>query len=145
MNCSGDNESLAARPEPALLSVQCGETAQNVMERAVRQDPSFTFTATYIGGSVGYRIDAINGTGNFGECFWFFFYQEPGNEEATLQVQSVTDFVIPQNGSAVILRYRTEPEPPTTPPVMTTNGASRLNAVSLLLTLSVAVAYYFVR
>ena len=119
------------------MDVSCGSSAQQVMEMAANADQSYGFTVTYPGTAVGYTIDAINGTVNSDPCFWFFYHQVPGGD-AVLS-DSITNFIIPSNGSQVIMRYQTTPVPPPSPspspspvPSPTANPSGGDNAASLL-------------
>ena len=110
VNCSGGNESIVSRPTPLTLDVSCGSSAQQVMEMAANADQSYSFTVTYPGTAVGYTIDAIN---NSDPCFWFFYYQIPGRDPVLSE--SISNFIIPSNGSQVIMRYQTTPMPSPSP------------------------------
>ena len=47
--------------------------ALDVLEASVNVDRTYQFTATYFGATLGYFINAINGTSSYMSCFWFFF------------------------------------------------------------------------
>ena len=48
--------------DPISVTIPANGVAQNVMEASVDVDSSYRFTATYFGSTLGYFIDAINGT-----------------------------------------------------------------------------------
>ena len=155
-NCTeySGNGTTTPRPEPVTVVVDCGETAQKVMEGGVDEDRSYVFTATYQGMTDGYVIDSINGTENTSICLWHLFYKAPDSNDSMLIQESVTAFVVPDDGGAVILRYQFEPVMPTptpspsltptpTPtPSPSDNGAAPLGRGSLVFLLLCAVISY---
>lgn len=98
-NCTANN----VPPSPVTVSIGTGDTALDVLEAAVDVNSGYRFTATYFG-SLGYLIDAINGTASKDPCYWFFYYQKPGMEPVFSDV-GVSSFVIPEDGYSIIFRY----------------------------------------
>ena len=151
-NCSGGNESLGSRPPPLTLVIPCGSSVQRVMEIAVDADPSYRFTVTYTGSTVGYTIDTINGTENNDPCFWFFYYQIPGQDP--ILNESITNFIVPSNRTQVIMRYQTTPVPSPSPsplpspspsPAVTDSpdeGVSSLKQVNVYLLLLMCIGVF---
>lgn len=134
-NCSLNR----TRPDPVTLDVNCGTNAQTLMEQAVDVDSAYYFTASYYGSQVGYDVIAISGIENEGDCEWHLYYQAPDEDEAEFTMFNVTQFIIPCNGSNVIMRYDYEPvdEPivsptPTPTPMMEDDSASPLGQYNVI-------------
>ena len=57
-------------PDSLSVSVKKGSTVLTMMEQAVTDiGTSYTFSATYFGGDLGYSINTINGTTSDSPCF----------------------------------------------------------------------------
>ena len=80
-------------------------TAQNVLEASVDVNREYQFTATYFGSTLGYFIDAINGTSSNNPCYWFFYFQAPGQPGPVLSNLGVSNFFIPTSGYSIFMRY----------------------------------------
>ena len=65
---STKNDPLA----PITVTIPANGTAQNVLEASVNVNSAYRFTATYLGSTPGYFVDAINGTALSGSCFCGF-------------------------------------------------------------------------
>ncbi len=95
----------AISPGSAIVKIETGGTALDVMIAAADKKSAFNFKSTYFGNS-GYFITEIGGTANdVGTgCFWSFYYKIPGVPE-TQSSLGVSSVVIPGNGWIVTLRY----------------------------------------
>lgn len=117
VNCSGGTN--IPRPGPVSVALPCNQSAQRVMELGADDNPSLRFTVTYFGSADGgYLVDAINGTSETSECSWFLYYQAPGMM-AVRTSSGVSDFIVPDDGGTVILRYEAPPPPPMPTPTPT--------------------------
>ena len=87
-----------------MVKIPVGSVAQRVMELAVDQNKAYRFTATYFDTKLGYEIDTINDVTSKKPYYWIFYYQSPGKDPVKSS-EGVTNFVIPEDGGTVILRY----------------------------------------
>ena len=91
--------------DPISVTIPTNGTAQNVLEASVGVGTAYRFTATYFGSTLGYFIDAINGTSSDNPCYWFFYYQAPGLPNPVLSNLGVSNFIIPTSGYSIFMRY----------------------------------------
>ena len=119
--------------DPITVTIPANGTALKVLEASVNVDRAYRFTATYFGTTLGYLIDAINGTSSNMSCFWFFYIQTPGSPNPVLSNLGVSNFEIPTTGYSVFMRYEQSNE---------VNMALKLSSsIYLLLPLAFLAAY----
>ena len=87
------------------VTIPANGTAQNVLEASVGVSREYQFTATYFGSTLGYFIDTINGTSSNNPCFWFFYFQAPGQPGPVLSNLGVSNFIIPTSGYSIFMQY----------------------------------------
>ena len=87
-----------------VVEISVGSVAQRVMELAADKNKAYRFTATYFDKTLGYEIDTINDVTSKKPYYWAFYYQSPGKDPVKTN-EGVTNFVIPEDGGTVILRY----------------------------------------
>ena len=92
-------------PSGIRLMVETGSTALDVMITAADLNRSYNFETSYFG-DIGFAIDAVNGTASTSKCFWFFYYQFPGQSKPVKSQLGVSNVVVPGDGSTIILRYQ---------------------------------------
>ena len=108
--CARSEEDTDEFPE-GYINVPRGSSALDLVEQVKDEYPnSSTITMTYYenyeGKNIAYFVDAFNGNMQTTYCFWAFLYEPPG-EYAYLVKVGLGNFIIPEHGGRVILRFQT--------------------------------------
>ena len=119
--------------DPITVTILANGTAQNVLEASVDVNRAYRFTATYFGSTLGYSIGTINGTSSNNPCFWFFYFQAPGQPGPVFSNLGVSNFIIPTSGYSIFMRYeKFNAEDDSSPPANDTEVCAIIFSVLLI-------------